>query len=85
MLLIFGTTLRNRVLVVVNFICQFCGTQANQDVIESATKVSVFFIPLFSISRRYFVTCSNCGGTTPLTKQQATHGIEWAARNRQVG
>jgi hypothetical protein len=84
MLLIFGTTLRNKVLVVVNFICQFCGTQANQDVIESATKVSVFFIPLFTIGRRYFVTCTNCGGTTPLTKQQATHGIEWAARNRQV-
>ncbi len=84
MLLIFGTTLRNKVLVVVNFLCQFCGQQASQDVVESATKISVFFIPLFTIRKQYFVTCSNCGGTTPLSKEQATHGIEWAARNRQV-
>lgn len=84
MLLIFGTTLRNKVLVVVNFLCHFCGRHAPQNVIESATRVSVFFIPLFTIRRQYAVTCSNCGGTTPLSKEQATHGIEWAARNRQV-
>jgi hypothetical protein len=84
MLLLFGTTLRNRLLVVVNFVCQFCGRQANQDVVESATKFSLFFIPLFTIGRRYSVTCTNCGGTTGLTKDQATHGIEWAARNRLV-
>lgn len=84
MLLIFGTTLRDKVLVVVRFICQYCGVDASQDVIESATKVSVFFIPLFTVSRRHFVVCSNCGGTTGLTKEQATNGIEWASRNRQM-
>jgi hypothetical protein len=84
MFLIFGTTLRDRVLVVVRFVCEYCRTDASQDVIESATKVSLFFIPLFTISRRYFVVCSNCGGATALTKEQATNGIEWAARNRQV-
>ena len=84
MLLIFGTTLRDRVLVVVRFICQYCGVDASQDVIESATKVSLFFIPLFTVSRRHFVVCSNCGGATGLSKEQATNGIEWAARHRQV-
>ncbi|MET0933331.1 MAG: zinc-ribbon domain-containing protein [Mycetocola sp.] len=84
MLLIFGTTLRDRVLVVVRFLCQYCNTDASQDVIESATKVSFFFLPLFTVSRRYFVACSHCGGTTALTKDQATNGIEWAARHRQM-
>jgi hypothetical protein len=84
MLLIFGTTLRDRILAVVSFVCEYCGTRSTQDVIESATKFSVFFIPLFTVSRRYVVVCSNCGGATALTREQATHGLEWAARNRQV-
>lgn len=84
MLLIFGATPRERVLTRVTFVCEYCRTRAEQDVVESATKFSVFFIPLFTVSRRYFVVCSNCGGMTALTREQATHGIEWAARNRQM-
>lgn len=84
MFLIFGVTPRERVMAVVAFACEYCGTQATQHVIESASKFSAFFIPLFTVSRRYFVVCSNCGGATALTRDQATHGIEWAARNRQM-
>jgi hypothetical protein len=84
MLLIFGTTVRDRVLTVVTFVCEYCRVHAAQDVVESATRFSFFFIPLFTVSRRYFVICSNCGGMTALTREQATHGIEWVARNRQV-
>ena len=84
MLLIFGTTLRDRVLVVVSFICNYCGVSASQDVIERATKFSAFFVPLFTVSRRHLVVCSNCGGVTALSKEQATNGLEWAARNRQM-
>ncbi|MBG6239282.1 hypothetical protein IWX78_002261 [Mycetocola sp. CAN_C7] len=84
MLLIFGTTLRNRILTVVRFVCEYCRTDASQQVTENATKVSVFFIPLFTVSRRYSVACSNCGGVTALTKEQATSGMQWAERNRPV-
>lgn len=84
MLLIFGTTVRDRLLVMVNFVCEYCHVHSSQDVIESATKVSVFFIPLFTVSRRYFVICKNCGGATALTREQATNGVEWAAGHRQV-
>ena len=84
MFLIFGVTPRERVLATVAFACEYCGTHATQHVSESASRLSLFFIPLFAVSRRYFVVCSNCGGTTTLTRDQATHGIEWAARNRQV-
>jgi len=85
MFLILGMAPRDRVLVVVIFMCEFCGALAPQNVIESATKLSVFFVPLVTVSRRHFVTCTNCGGTTALTREQATHGLDWAARNRRVG
>ncbi|MDQ0894970.1 zinc ribbon domain-containing protein [Agromyces ramosus] len=84
MLLIFGAWPRERVLTVVTFVCEYCRTRASQDVVERATRFSVFFIPLFTVSRQYFVVCSNCGGMTPLTREQATHGVEWAAQNRQM-
>ena len=84
MLLIFGTTVRDRLLAVVHFVCEFCRVPASQDVIESATKLSVFFLPLFTVSRRYLVVCRNCGGATALSREQATHGMEWAAAHRQV-
>lgn len=84
MFLIFGVTPRERVLAVVAFVCEYCGVHATQQVIESASRFSIFFIPMFTVSRRHFVVCSNCGGATALTREQATHGIEWAERNRQV-
>ena len=58
---------------------------AVQHVIERASRFSLFFLPLFTVSRTYANVCSNCGGVTPLTREQATHGLEWAERNRQVG
>ena len=84
MFLIFGTTPRERILAIVTFVCHFCNTAAPQQVIESATKFSLFFIPLFTVSRRHFNICTNCGGTTALTKDQATNGLQWAERNREV-
>lgn len=85
MFLLFGTSLRDRVLTVVQFVCTACGVAAPQQVIERATRFSLFFIPLFTVGRRHSVVCTNCGTSTPLTREQAEHGLEWAERNRQVG
>jgi hypothetical protein len=82
---LFGTKLGETLLVVVSFICERCGTRAPQRVFKRSTKVTLFFIPLFSLSSSYFVECSNCAAATALTREQATHGVEWAARERQAG
>lgn len=84
MFLLFGTTARERIITVVTFVCHFCQQAAPQNVVESATKFSLFFVPLFTISRQHFNICTNCGGTTPLSSEQANNGIEWAERSRQV-
>lgn len=45
---------------------------------KSSTKFSLFFLALFTVSTRYYVECSNCGGTTALSQQQADNSIAYA-------
>lgn len=84
MFLFIGVFPRERVLAVVSFRCEYCDTTAAQQVSEIGSRLWLFFIPLFTFSRRYFVACSNCGGVTELTREQALRHAEWAAHNRQV-
>ena len=78
MLLIFGSRAYETLVVLVSFVCPHCGVDARQRVMKYANRFTVFFVPLFSFSTRYFVTCENCGVATSLTRQQAEHSVEWA-------
>ena len=86
MILLFGTRATEALLTMVHFVCDYCGVAAPQRVIKRTNKFTLFFVlPLFPISTNYFVECTNCGGITALTKEQATHGLEWAAaRERRI-
>lgn len=79
MILLFGTTARARLLAIVNFVCGHCHNPAAQRVIENATKFSVFFIPLFTVSRSYYVECTFCGMTTRIDKAQADNYVAFSA------
>jgi hypothetical protein len=78
--LLFGTRPKVSQLVVVRFICSYCGIDAPQHVNRRSTQFTLFFVPLFSFGKNFFVRCTNCGGTTGLTEQQAQHSLEWAAQ-----
>jgi len=80
MFLLFGTSTRQALLTVVDFACRACGRSVDQQVVRRATKLSLFFVPLVTVSKRYQVQCTNCGAVTPLSRQQAEHSQEWAAR-----
>lgn len=84
MFLLFGTRAFASVAFVVTFACGHCGTLASQDVVRQQQKVTLFFIPLFSISTSWFIECSNCGMETGLTTQQAEHSLEWAATHEHA-
>ncbi|MDO8337220.1 MAG: zinc-ribbon domain-containing protein [Microcella sp.] len=84
MLFIFGSTHRDRVLADVHFVCEHCGVAAPQQIIETATKLSLFFVPLVTLGRKHAVVCANCGAATVLTRDQAEHGLQWAERNRRM-
>jgi zinc-ribbon family len=83
MLLLFGTRAAFRVLATVTFACSYCGRTAPQRIVERANRFTLFFLPLFTISRTYFNQCTNCSGVTDLTAEQARRGIDRAALERR--
>lgn len=82
MILLIGVTASESVLATVSFVCNYCNTAASQEVYQRVSRFTLFFLPLFPVSTRYYVQCSNCGGTTRLTREQAHHSLDWAARTR---
>jgi hypothetical protein len=41
--------------------CQVCHSFVPHYLEETATRLTLFFIPVFTTSRKYRITCSNCG------------------------
>lgn len=50
--------------------CQHCGQLVHHHLQERATKFTVFFIPIFTTSRTYRISCSNCGQTSAVNSRQ---------------
>ena len=61
MLLIFGTRAYQTLIVLVTMVCPHCHVEAQQRVLKVVTKVTFFFIPLFPVSTRHLVECTECG------------------------
>jgi len=51
--------------------CQHCRQFAHHRLQQQATKFTLFFIPVFTTSRSYRITCSNCGQTSAIKPRQA--------------
>lgn len=80
MFLLFGVRGVASLLGVLRFRCSYCGQDARQEVLEVANRLTLFFIPVLTFSRRYVNRCTNCGGETRLTERQARRGLESGAR-----
>ena len=50
--------------------CQYCHQFAQHQLQERATKFTVFFIPVFTTSRAYAITCTNCGQNSIVKPRQ---------------
>lgn len=79
MLILFGFRSYVRSLAVLTFICTRCGNPAAHRVVQYTRKFTLFFVPLFPISTRHSMTCTFCGETTPLTREQADELVAHAA------
>jgi len=50
--------------------CQHCGQFVQHRLQERSTKFTLFFIPVFTTSKTYRITCSNCGQTSSINSRQ---------------
>ena len=69
MLLLFGLKTVVRALPGRHSACRYCGQYVEQYLEERASKFTLFFIPVFTVSRSYRITCSNCGQRSSLSKR----------------
>lgn len=50
--------------------CQYCRQFVHHHLQERATKLTLFFIPVFTTSKAYNITCTNCGQTSTVKSRQ---------------
>jgi transcription elongation factor Elf1 len=50
--------------------CQHCRQFVHHHLQERATKFTLFFIPVFTTSKTYRITCSNCGQSSAMKSRQ---------------
>lgn len=79
MFLIFGIKRMARRLGTVFALCGLCRTPAAQVIGRRSTWFSLFFIPVIPLGTKYFSTCTLCGGSVKLTKDQAMDMMAAAA------
>ena len=53
-------------------LCSRCHTAAAQSVIRVRTFFTLFFVPLIPLGSKYHATCTICGSTVSVTKEQAS-------------
>ena len=70
MFILFGFKTVQRPLAGRHATCQRCGQFAHHALAERATRLTLFFVPVFTTSRSYRITCSNCGTVNTLTRRQ---------------
>ena len=82
MFLFIGVLPREREVAAASFRCDHCHEEAAQHIIESGSRLWLFFIPLFTFARRYVMIWSNCGWTTELSPEAAKRAATLAAGER---
>lgn len=70
MLLIFGLKTVLRALPGRPATCRNCGRYCQHYLDEEARKFTLFFIPVFTTSRSYRITCSNCGMVSSISSRE---------------
>lgn len=70
MLLLFGFKTVLKALPGKPATCQNCGSFVHHHLEERATRFTLFFIPVFTTSRSYRITCTNCGYLSSISARQ---------------
>ena len=85
MLIIWGYRRYLQQLAMLTFLCGNCGNPAAHTLSRAVTKFTLFFIPLFPISSKYFTQCTFCGTSRRVGKEEAAQLQQQAAYGGQPG
>jgi hypothetical protein len=83
-MIIYGWKRYVRVLAVLTLVCQQCATPAEHVLRRLTTKVTLFFIPLFPISRRHTLACTGCNAENKISREQADQLLASSAQQPQA-
>ncbi|AIJ20568.1 zinc-ribbon domain-containing protein [Amycolatopsis methanolica] len=70
-MLIYGWRKSVQELATATYLCGNCQNPSAHALRRAVTRFTLFFIPLFPISSKYFTVCTFCGMTNKLTKDEA--------------
>ena len=76
MIIIWGFRSYVQNLAMLTFLCQRCGIPAAHRLFRVTRKFTLFFLPLFPVSKKYALACAACGATGRVTKEQADEMVE---------
>lgn len=85
MLIIWGYRRYLQQLAMLTFLCGNCGNPAAHTLSRAVTKFTLFFIPLFPISSKYFTQCTFCGASRRVPKEEALQLQQQGAYGAQQG
>lgn len=71
MFLLFGMNSLDRRSISGPVRCRFCGREALQEVVEHGTRLSVFFVPVWTFGRSRRITCAACGLQSSISRREA--------------
>ncbi|MEG0176766.1 zinc-ribbon domain-containing protein [Anaerorhabdus sp.] len=72
MFVIFGTKITQKILGYEKKIrCGRCNNVTPWQIVKVTNWFSLFFIPIFPLSTKYYEICPICHGATPITKSEA--------------
>jgi hypothetical protein len=79
--LIFGLRTKAEQLGMLAAACRVCGQVGSLLLVRETTKLSLFFIPLVPVRRRYVAHCTNplCGNRTTVSRGEARRLLAGAA------
>ncbi|MDQ0377698.1 zinc-ribbon domain-containing protein [Amycolatopsis thermophila] len=85
-MIIYGWRRSVQELATATYLCGNCHNPSAHALRRAVTKFTLFFIPLFPISSKYFTVCTFCGMTNKLTKDEAkqVQAMQQATAQQQV-
>jgi hypothetical protein len=75
LLILFGTRGTVRTLAMITFICNNTNQPAAHRLSKITRWFTLFFVPVFPISRRHVLTCAACGQSSRITNEQAAEMV----------